>query len=84
MKALHITYTKITLHPEKQGGAPARLPAALLAQRSDEVGQAQAGVQQQQRHLGRVPLVQLDALHPDQRARVALVLEVDRRLACTA
>lgn len=69
-------------NPHKQGGAAARLPALLLAQRADQVGQAQARVQQQQRHLGRMPLVQLDALHADQRARVALVLEVDWRLAC--
>ena len=60
----------------------ARLPAAALAQRGDQVGQTQARFQQQQRHLGRVPLMQLQALHADQRARMALVLEVDWRLPC--
>jgi len=62
--------------------AASHLPAALLAQRSSQLRGVLPGVEQQQRHLGRMARLHLNALHADQRLRVALVLEVQRRLAC--
>ncbi len=56
--------------------AASHLPAALLAQRSSQLRGVLPGVEQQQRHLGRMARLHLNALHADQRLRVALVLEV--------